>query len=76
MAIILLESSEILAIQQRTINQHGGIHGIRDRNAFESAIAAVENRIHYEGADVVTCAATYVYTDVFKAKICLQGFIL
>ncbi|MEM7535790.1 MAG: type II toxin-antitoxin system death-on-curing family toxin [Chloroflexota bacterium] len=72
MGIIVLKSSEILAIQKRTIDQHGGIHGVRDQNAFESAIAAVENRIHYEEADVVTCAATYAY-HLVQAHAFLDG---
>ena len=28
---------------------------------MESALAAAENRHHYEAADVVSCAATYAY---------------
>lgn len=28
---------------------------------LESALAAANNRHHYEGADVVSCAATYAY---------------
>jgi death-on-curing protein len=34
---------------------------LRDEGALESALAAAENREHYENADLATCAATYAY---------------
>lgn len=35
--------------------------GLRDEGALESALTAAENRQHYEGADLIACAATYAY---------------
>lgn len=35
--------------------------GLRDEGALESALAAAENRQHYEQADLIACAATYAY---------------
>jgi len=72
MAVIILHSSDVLALQRKTIDIHGGVHGIRDENAFESAIAAVENRIYYEGADVILSAATYAY-HLCQAHAFLDG---
>jgi death-on-curing protein len=39
-----------------------GTGGLRDEGLLESALAAAENRHHYEAADVVSCAATYTYS--------------
>ena len=37
----------------------GGSPGLRDERALVSALAASENREHYENADLAICAATY-----------------
>jgi len=52
---------EILDIHAQLIAAFGGVHGMRDEAALESALAAAENREHYESADLVICAATYAY---------------
>ena len=42
------------------IREHGGLHGIRDENALESALARARNKWEYEpGADVATLGAAY-----------------
>jgi death-on-curing protein len=70
--VIFLNRSEIIAIQKRAIDEFGGLHGIRDEGALESAIIALENRRHYEEADLVACAATYGY-HIAKAHAFLDG---
>jgi death-on-curing protein len=52
---------EVLDIHAHLIEAFGGVHGVRDDAALESALAAAENREYYESADLVTCAATYAY---------------
>ena len=52
---------EILEIHERAIREFGGSPGLRDEGALESAIVAAENRLWYEQADVIACAATYAY---------------
>jgi death-on-curing protein len=59
--MILLTKTEVLAIHRRSLEEFGGSEGIRHEGAFESALIAVENRIVYENADVLACAATYAY---------------
>lgn len=46
----------------RQIREHGGVHGLRDENALESALARPRQRWHY-GTDVrfVELAAAYAY---------------
>jgi len=52
---------DVLIVHARLISETGGTGGIRDEGLLESALAAAENRHHYEAADVVRCAATYAY---------------
>jgi death on curing protein len=52
---------DALTVHARLISETGGIGGLRDAALLESALAAAENRYHYEAADVVQCAATYAY---------------
>jgi death-on-curing protein len=52
---------DVLAAHSRLIKETGGSAGVRDVGLLESALAAVENRHNYEGADLVACAATYAF---------------
>ncbi len=61
MASLFLRKREVLGIHAGLIEVFGGIEGLRDEGALESALAAAENREHYENADLATCAATYAY---------------
>lgn len=61
MAFLFLHKEEVLNIHARSLELFGGTRGLRDEGALESALAAAENRKHYENADLATCAATYAY---------------
>jgi death-on-curing protein len=52
---------DVLMVHTQLITETGGSAGLRDEGALESALAAVENRVYYEQADLPTCAATYAY---------------
>ena len=42
------------------IREHGGLHGIRDENALESALARARNKWEYEpDVDIATLGAAY-----------------
>ena len=49
------------AIHEDQIATFGGLHGVRDENALESAIAAAQNVYHYGGGDVYEVAAAYAW---------------
>jgi death-on-curing protein len=51
----------IEAIHEDQIDTFGGLHGVRDENALESAIAAARNVYHYGRGDVYEVAAAYAY---------------
>jgi len=46
---------------RRAVKSFGGLHGVRDENALESAIAAAQNVHHYGGGDIYEIAAAYAY---------------
>jgi death-on-curing protein len=61
LTFLFLRKEEILNIHARSLELFGGTRGMKDEGALESALAAAENRKHYENADLATCAATYAY---------------
>jgi death-on-curing protein len=47
-------------IHQDQLKQHGGLSGVRDENALESALARAKNRWSYQsGGDIFDLAAAY-----------------
>jgi len=52
----------ILAVHDEQLAVHGGLAGIRDRGAVESALARPRNLVAYEACDdVARLAAAYAY---------------
>jgi death on curing protein len=60
------------AIHEDQIATRGGLHGLRDENALESAIAAATNVYHYGGGDVYEIAAAYAY-HIAESQAYLDG---
>ena len=67
-----VDKFSILIIQQKLIDRYGGIHGLRDDGALESAVKAAENRFYYETEDAAKLAATYAY-HLSQAHAFLDG---
>ncbi|HEX8735862.1 MAG TPA: type II toxin-antitoxin system death-on-curing family toxin [Pyrinomonadaceae bacterium] len=70
--MIFLDKESILVIQARLIERYGGIHGLRDEGALESALMAAENRAYYENAPIEILAATYAF-HLSQAHAFLDG---
>ena len=70
--MIFLRKEEVLVYHARLIEKYGGIHGLRDEGALESALAAPENRSFYESAAAATYAATYAF-HLSQAHAFLDG---
>jgi death on curing protein len=50
------------AVHADLVSRHGGLHGVRDENLLESALARPRNRwAHDEQADIAALAAAYSY---------------
>lgn len=67
-----VDKSSVLLIQTKLIERYGGIHGMRDEGALESAVEAAENRYNYETEDIAKLAATYAY-HLSQAHAFLDG---
>ena len=53
-------ASEVLyAVHDEQLAEHGGLAGLRDANALESAIARAEQLAHYGAPDAAALAAAY-----------------
>ena len=62
----------MLEVHAQLIAEAGGVEGLRDEGAMESALAAAENRKYYEQADLPICAATYAH-HLTQAHAFLDG---
>ena len=51
----------VLAIHDRQIAEHGGLSGLRDSGALESALARPLNLAHYGAPDAADLAAAYAF---------------
>ncbi len=49
----------VFAVHARQIAEHGGLDGVRDRNAVESALARPQNLAAYGEPDAADLAAAY-----------------
>jgi len=51
----------IYAIHDRQLAEHGGLDGVRDKNAVESALARPQNLAAYENPDAASLDAAYAF---------------
>lgn len=70
--MIFIEKESVLEIQAQLIERYGGIHGLRDEGALESALMAAENRAYYKSVPVEVLAATYAF-HLSQAHAFLDG---
>jgi len=53
-------ATEVLyAVHEEQLAEHGGLAGLRDANALESAVARAEQLAHYGAPDAADLAAAY-----------------
>ena len=58
---VWLTRAEVLAFHDEQLHEHGGLAGVRDENALESALARPMHLFHYEKADLFALAAAYAH---------------
>lgn len=51
----------LYAVHDRQLAEHGGLEGVRDANALESAMARPQNQAAYGKPDAAALAAAYAY---------------
>jgi len=58
---VWVASEVLVAVHEEQLFEHGGLAGLRDANALESAIARPEQLAHYGEPDIADLAAAYGY---------------
>jgi death on curing protein len=58
---VFLSLDQVLRLHRLSLEAHGGIDGLRDPGAVESALAAATNTWLYRGGDVFDIAAAYAF---------------
>ena len=56
---VWIASNVLYAVHDEQLSEHGGLAGLRDANALESAIARAQQLAHYGAPDVADLAAAY-----------------
>jgi death-on-curing protein len=57
-----LDLGDIVYFQRLLVNEHGGLHGLRDKGALESTLARPQQLLHYEPkTSIYELAASYGY---------------
>lgn len=62
----------VVLIHHQSLAEHGGMDGVRDEGAVESALAAGENTWLFRGGDVFEIAATYAF-HLAEAQAFIDG---
>ena len=71
--MIFIELTEALSSHERLIARYGGMSGLRDEGALQSALIMPQNRLWYEGTeDIAILGATYAY-HLTKAHAFFDG---
>lgn len=60
-AFVWVDAAVALAIHDEQLAEHGGMVGVRDQGAFESAMARPVNLAAYGDPDLAALAAAYAY---------------
>ena len=69
---VFLTREQIETIHRDQINEYGGVHGLRDEGALESAIAQPVNVYVYGTGDLYEIAAAYAY-HIAESQAYLDG---
>lgn len=56
-----VSSRLVHAVHERQLAEHGGLNGVRDANAVESALARPQNLAAYGQPDLAALAAAYAF---------------
>ena len=67
-----LSWADVVYLHERSLAEHGGSAGIRDRGLVESAIAQPQQDYFYGGADSFAIAAGYAF-HIAQAQAFLDG---
>jgi len=69
---VFLEVDEVFRIHARSLAEHGGSDGVRDRGLIESALASARNTLLYARGDLFDIAASYAF-HLSEAQAFIDG---
>jgi death-on-curing protein len=69
---IFLSREFVDSIHRRQLDEHGGLHGLRDDGALESAIAQPLNVYYYGDGDLFEIAGAYAF-HIAESQAYLDG---
>jgi death-on-curing protein len=58
---VFLSLEQVLILHRQSLVEHGGLDGIRDPGAIDSALASAQNTWYYAGGDLFDIAAAYAF---------------
>jgi death-on-curing protein len=67
-----LSLAQVMALHRRSLAEHGGLEGVRDPGAVESALASAQNTWLYADGDWFDIAAAYAF-HIAEAQAFLDG---
>ena len=67
-----LEIATVFWLHRRSLELHGGLDGVRDQGAVESAFASAKNTYFYGGGDAYDVAAAYAF-HIAESQAFLDG---
>ena len=67
-----LSLKQVMVLHRRSLAEHGGVDGLRDPGAVESALASAKNTWLYAGGDTFDIAAAYAF-HIAEAQAFLDG---
>lgn len=56
-----LSLGQVLKLHRQSLAEHGGLDGMRDSGAVESALASAQNTWYYAGGDLHDIGAAYAF---------------
>ena len=60
-ALVFVSLAQVMRAHRTSLEWHGGIDGVRDPGAVESALASAMNTWNYGGGDAFAVAAAYAF---------------
>ena len=69
---LFLRSEDVEKLHTMAVHRFGGSKGLRDRNAFESAVNQPKNIFYYEQGDLFDMAAAYCF-HIAQAQAFFDG---
>jgi len=69
---LFLSIKQVMVLHHRSSAEHGGMDGVRDKGAVESALASARNTWFYAGGDAYDIAPAYAF-HIAESQAFLDG---